>query len=176
MASEENGTKVEVLDELGSSFLETEECGNGTFDNTSETNPSQTVSQTDNTVNSVKAEEGGENSVTQDEAEGQEDEEVEGDEILLDADAEAPDAEENVEDEKDASSAEKEPLSDSKKDATKKKEDQEEEEDAEESEEADKKMAEKFDPNQMPQVNVATLASKKLLSVCRFQNIAPLLY
>ncbi|RUS82560.1 hypothetical protein EGW08_009690 [Elysia chlorotica] len=163
MASEENGTPAEVIDELGSSFLETEEGGNGTLDITTETNPSQTVSQTDNSTcgKANDTEEGVDNIEGLEDAElGQDDaEEEEGDEALLDADVTAP--EEGVEEEKNDPSTGKDSTTTSEKDDAKKKEDQEEEEDAEETEEAEKKMAEKFDPNQMPQVNVATLATRK---------------
>ena len=157
MATEEN--KTEIVDELGSSFLETQEGGNGTLDITAETDPSRTGSQTDNNENSETVE--GEENLLQGNAEGHDEEDEEGDEaLLLDADGEGPDADGNLDEEKETTSSEKEATDDSQKTATEKKEEQEEEEDAEESEEADKKMAQKFDPNQMPQVNVATLASE----------------
>ncbi|GFR91855.1 hypothetical protein ElyMa_006185800 [Elysia marginata] len=160
MASEENGSKPEVLDELGSSFLDAPEGGNGTLDITNETNPSQTVSKTD--INETAEEGGEETSLALEEVEHEEQEEEEGAEGEEEAEAEVVDADVSNEEEKGAQSVEKvEPSADSLKTDAKIKEQQEEEEEAKENEEVEKKMAEKFDPNQMPQVNVSILATRR---------------
>lgn len=159
MASEANEAQKDVVDELGSSFFNAAEGGNGTLDITEESNPSQTASKTDleTTENADETEETG--ATAHDEAEAPEQEEEEG--ADGDEDLEAEEAEVSHEENKEAVLTGKEPSSDSKKPDAIKTEEQEEEEEAKENEEVEKKMAEKYDPNQMPQVNVSTLATRR---------------
>ncbi|GFN79856.1 hypothetical protein PoB_000636200 [Plakobranchus ocellatus] len=182
MSSEGNTNDAgEILDELGSSFMEAPEGAeaNESLD-INEIGSSEPVTEEDKNVedagNEVEDPQDGFIDEEIQEAEAQEiEEEAEVEAIVLDADADTQIQEGDTEivaaeEEKEASVTEDETpkKSDSEKNAeeskesvAKKKEDQEEEDDAEENEETDKKMAEKFDPNQMPQVNVATLAVRR---------------